>query len=101
MSTMAGGMLTGLDARTAAHYSFLLAVPTLGAATCYEAWKERAVLVTNVGAAPLIVGLVVAGVVGWLSIAFFLKLLGRHGLLPWGIYRVIAGAAFYLLLGSA
>ena len=88
MSTIVAGQLTGLSTATAAEFSFLLSVPTLGAATLYEVFKSRHDLAQGVGAPELAVGLVVSFVVAWAVIAAFLRYLGRRGLEPFGYYRI-------------
>ncbi len=99
MSTIVAGQLTGLSTRTAAEFSFLLALPTLGAATLYEGLKSRATLFANGAGASLAVGLLVSFVVAWAVIAVFLRYLGRRGLEPFGWYRIVLGllVAFVLL----
>jgi len=97
MSTIVAGQLVGLSTATAAEFSFLLSVPTLGAATVYEIYKGRHELAQGVGSAQLVVGLLVSFVVAWLVIAAFLRYLGRRGLEPFGYYR-IALAALVLAL---
>jgi undecaprenyl-diphosphatase len=88
MCTIVGGQLCGLSTRTAAEFSFLLSVPTLGAATLYEGFKARHVLASGAGAGPLAAGLVVSFVVALLVIAGFLRYLERRGLEPFGYYRI-------------
>lgn len=92
MSTIVAGQLTGLSTATAAEFSFLLSVPTLGAATLYEAYKSRHDLAQGVGAPQLAVGLLVSFVVAWAVIAAFLRYLGRRGLEPFGYYRIVLAA---------
>src|SRR5579864_7431493 len=75
MCTIVAGQLTGLSTATSAEFSFLLALPTLGAATVYEAAKARHVLASHVGGASMVVGLVVSFFVAWGVIASFLKYL--------------------------
>jgi undecaprenyl-diphosphatase len=88
MSTIVSGQLTGLSTATAAEFSFLLSVPTLGAATLYEVFKSRHDLAQGVGTPQLLVGLLVSFVVAWAVIAAFLRYLGRRGLEPFGYYRI-------------
>ncbi len=87
MSTIVAGQLAGLSTATAAEFSFLLSVPTLGAATLYEVFKARHELAHG-GTAQLLVGLAVSFVVAWLVIAAFLRYLSRRGLEPFGYYRI-------------
>jgi undecaprenyl-diphosphatase len=97
MCTIVAGQLTGLSTATAAEFSFLLGLPTLGAATMYEAYKSRDVL-GQIGAANVLIGLAVSFVVAWAVIAAFLAYLKRRGLVPFGVYRIIVGILVFLLL---
>jgi undecaprenyl-diphosphatase len=98
MSTIVAGQLVGLSTRTAAEFSFLLSVPTLGAATLYELYKGRHGLAEGVGGLELAVGLAVSFGVAWLVIAAFLRYLQRRGLEPFGYYRIVLGVLVLLLL---
>jgi len=94
MSTIVGGQLRGLSNRVAADFSFLLALPTLGAATCYTLLKSVLKDDPNlVSPADLSfwVGMVTSFVVGWLAVATFLKFLKKVGMAPFGYYRIIVG----------
>ena len=97
MSTIVTGQLVGLSTRTAAEFSFLLSVPTLGAATLYEVYKGRDDLLHGVGALPLAAGLFASFVTAWLVIAGFLRYLERRGLEPFGYYRIVLGVMVLLL----
>jgi undecaprenyl-diphosphatase len=99
MSTIVGGQLTGLSTATAAEFSFLLGLPTLGAACLYEAFKSRHELMLG-SPVPLIVGLVVSFLVAWAVVAFFIRYLQRHGLEPFGYYRIALGALVLFLVLS-
>jgi undecaprenyl-diphosphatase len=93
MCTILTGELTGLSTGTAAEFSFLLALPSLGAATVYEGWSSRHELVSGVGATSLVVGMVVSFFVAWAVIGAFLRYLERRGLAIFGVYRVVVGLA--------
>jgi undecaprenyl-diphosphatase len=93
MTTIVGGQITGLSTATAAEFSFLLAIPTLGAATVYDLLKNgRTLLDTPSGTTTLLIGLGVSFVVALAVIAAFLRYLKRFGLAPFGVYRILAGA---------
>lgn len=93
MCTIVAGQLSGLSTATAAEFSFLLGLPTLGAATCYEAYKSRHELLdTGGGTLALAVGLVTSFLVAWGVIRVFIRWLKSHGLEPFGWYRVALGA---------
>lgn len=97
MCTIVTGQLTGLSTATSAEFSFLLGLPTLGAATIYEAYKSREAL-AGVGTLNVVIGLVVSFLVAWAVIAGFVAYLKRRGLLPFGVYRVLLGAIVFLVL---
>jgi undecaprenyl-diphosphatase len=88
MCTIVAGQIAGLSTATAAEFSFLLAIPTLGAATLYELYKGRAEMLAGGGGRELVIGLVVSFFVAWAVIAGFLRYLQRRGLEPFGYYRI-------------
>ena len=93
MTTIVGGQMAGLGTSTAADFSFLLAIPTLGAATVYDLMKNGRVLLDSpTGPASLAIGIVVSFVVALAVIATFLRYLKRFGLAPFGVYRIVLGA---------
>ncbi len=98
MATMLGGMRAGLTPRLAAEFSFLLAIPVLGAATGYELLREWRLMVDSLGVPAIALGLSSAFAVGWASIAVFLRVIVARGLLPFGVYRVLVGVAVWWLL---
>ncbi|WP_437827721.1 undecaprenyl-diphosphate phosphatase [Sorangium sp. So ce1153] len=102
MTTIVGGQLSGLSTAAAAEFSFLLAIPTLGAATVFDLAKNgRALLDAPGGATALAVGLAVSFAVALLVIAVFLRYLKRYGLAPFGWYRIALGAlVLWLWLAS-
>ncbi|MBW2523708.1 MAG: undecaprenyl-diphosphate phosphatase [Deltaproteobacteria bacterium] len=94
MVTIVGGQLAGLDTKTAAEFSFLLAIPTLGAATVFDLVRSGHHIIAEPGGLQaLLVGLAVSFVVSWGVIAAFLRFVGRLGLSPFGVYRVLLGGA--------
>ncbi|MEZ4298842.1 MAG: undecaprenyl-diphosphate phosphatase [Polyangiaceae bacterium] len=101
MTTIVAAEMTGLSPSTAADFSFLLAIPTLGAATAYDLVKNYDTLAATPGAMnALAIGLVVSFVVALLVIAAFLRYLKRFGLTPFGIYRIVLGVIVLVLLGT-
>jgi undecaprenyl-diphosphatase len=98
MCTILSGQLAGLPTSVAAEFSFLLALPTLGAATLYELWKGRQALLDGTGPLDLVIGLVVSFVVAWGVIAGFIQYLKRRGLAPFGVYRILLGLAVFWLV---
>jgi undecaprenyl-diphosphatase len=97
MCTIVAGQLAGLDTRTAAEFSFLLALPTLGAATLYEAVKDHKEL-AEAGALAVAIGFVVSFFTAWAVIAAFLRYLTRRGLEPFGYYRIVLGVLVFFVM---
>lgn len=99
MCTIVAGQLAGLSTATAAEFSFLLGLPTLGAATVYEAYKSRHELLdVDGGGLALAVGLVTSFFVAWGVIRVFIRWLKSHGLEPFGWYRVLLAAVVFALV---
>lgn len=98
MITILAALLVGLNMLAAAEFSFLLALPTLMGATVISAAKDWDVLRQVVGFDGMLVGLAVSGIVAALAIKGFVKWLTRHGLTPFGVYRLIAAALVFWLL---
>lgn len=92
MCTIVAGRLFGMRTSDAAEFSFLLGIPTLGAACLYEAYKSRAELFSSEALFPSVVGLLTSFVVAWGVMRLFLRYLARHGLTPFGLYRIAMGA---------
>jgi undecaprenyl-diphosphatase len=99
MCTIVAGRLAGLSTATSAELSFLLALPTLGAATLYEGYTSRHVLAAHVGHTGMMAGLVVSFFVAWAVIASFLRYLKTRGLEPFGWYRIAMGVIVLWVLG--
>ncbi len=89
MITMIGGLIIGLDMVAAAEFSFLLALPTLGAATLYSAYKHWHVLYSSTGIFALAMGLTVSWVTAVIAVKALVKWLTHRGLIPFGVYRIM------------
>ena len=98
-ATIMGGLLLGLDRKTAAEYSFFLAVPTLAGATALLLWKSRDTL--SAGDLNAIgIGFVVSFVVALAVVKGFVAVVSRFGFAPFAWYRIIVGAAALVWLSS-
>ncbi|UVO55335.1 undecaprenyl-diphosphate phosphatase [Sphingomonas sp. SUN039] len=96
-ATILGAMGFGVDRKTAAEFSFFLAVPTLTGATVLQLWKHRDAITPQ--ALELIgVGFVVSFVVAYLVIKAFLAVVTRYGFAPFAWYRIVAGSAALIWL---
>lgn len=100
MATIMGGMAQKLTRKAAAEFSFFLAIPTMFAATCYKLLKlylEEDVTVLTNNMTTLIVGNVVAFLVGMLAIKFFINYITKYGFKAFGYYRIIVGVLILAL----
>ena len=91
-ATIMGALTMGVERRTAAEFSFFLAVPTMLGATVLELWKNRALL--NAGEVhDIAIGFVVAFVVAVIVVRAFVAVISRYGFTPFAWYRILAGTA--------
>ncbi|WP_439534562.1 undecaprenyl-diphosphate phosphatase [Polymorphobacter sp.] len=90
-ATIMFGLLAGLDRKTAAEYSFFLAVPTMAAATVYALWKGRDALAVG-DLAAIGIGFTVAFMVALIVVRGFVALIGRFGFAPFAWYRIALGS---------
>ncbi len=89
-ATIITALLIGVDRRTAAEFSFVLAIPTMLAATAYSLFKARGEL-DGGGAGQIAVGFLAAFVVALLVVRWVLRVIGRIGFTPFGWYRIGLG----------
>jgi undecaprenyl-diphosphatase len=101
-ATIMGGLSLGVERRTAAEFSFFLAIPTMLGATTLELVKHRDTLMTGasgVGFTAVAVGFVVSFVVALIVVRGFVHYISRHGFAPFAWYRIAAGLAALAWLG--
>ncbi len=89
-ATIIAALLIGVERRAAAEFSFVLAIPTMLAATLYSLWKARAALDFS-AAGQIAVGLVAAFVLALATVRWVLAVIGRIGFTPFGWYRIALG----------
>ena len=92
-ATIIGGLLLGLKRKTAAEFSFLLAVPTMLVATTYDIAKNFNSFQTD-DFITLGVGFITAFIFAVITIKLFLRFISSHSFIPFGIYRIILGLIF-------
>ena len=93
-STIIGGLTQKLNRKTAAEFSFFLAVPTMFGATAYKSlqfFKDGNIFGEH-EIQLLLVGNAVAFIVAWLAIRSFINILSKHGFKIFGYYRIILGS---------
>jgi undecaprenyl-diphosphatase len=96
-ATIITALLIGVERRTAAEFSFILAIPTMLAATVFSLFKARAEITS--GAFDLIaVGFLTAFVVALITVRTVLAAISRIGFAPFGWYRIALGALMLAVL---
>jgi undecaprenyl-diphosphatase len=92
-ATIVGGSMIGISKRTIVEFSFMLAVPTMAAATGKDLLENYQSLSTNFAA--LGVGFVVSFIVAIIAIKSFLAFLKKRAFSVFGVYRIVLAIAFY------
>lgn len=103
--TITAGLFMGYERKAAARYSFLLAIPAVFGSGLYQLYKSLSdpeVLPNQiqVGGLETLVATIVAFVVGFVVIAFFMGYISRRSFLPFVIYRIVLGAGLMVALAT-
>ena len=100
-ATIVGAMLFGADRRSAAEFSFWLAMPTMVGAFAYEVYKSRGELALGGNITVTAVGFVFSFILGWIVVKTFLRYVQRHSFALFAWWRILVGAgglaALYIL----
>ncbi len=96
-ATIIGGMTQKLDRKTAAEFSFFLAVPTMFAASAYKLIQNYQ-FISSDDLDILLIGNVVAFVVALIAIKTFIAFLTKHGFKVFGYYRIVVGLIILVML---
>jgi undecaprenyl-diphosphatase len=94
-ATIIGGLLCGLSRKTAAEFSFFVAIPVLLSATVYELWKERTAI-AGLDAGPLVMSCIVSFVSALLAVKFLIRFVSRHSFAMFAWYRIVFGVVILL-----
>ena len=97
-STLAGGLLSGLDRKSGAKFAFMMSAPAIAGALLLEG-KDAIEngWISDLAVVPTIVGVIVAGVTGYIAIRFMLKLMTKISLNWFALYVAILGVIFLAL----
>ena len=95
--TITAGLFLGLDNKTASKFSFLMAVPTIGAIAAYQLFTTDVQFLIQHFDINLL-GLIISFIIAYVTIDFFIKFINRIGFLPFILYRIILGAALFSLI---
>jgi undecaprenyl-diphosphatase len=96
-ATISAGLINGLDRVTATRLSFFMAIPALTAAGLYEL---KDIKTSVVGLGQMAVGVVVAFVVAYATIAWLLRFVAHHPITTFVWYRVALGLVLFVVLGA-
>lgn len=96
-ATIIGALFLGTKRKPAVEFSFLLAVPTMFAATTLDVVK-REFSFSNSEYFTLVIGFTGSFIVAILAVKFFLKFIQHHTFIPFGIYRIILTILFWLIV---
>ena len=95
-ATIIGGLLHNMSRKASVEFSFLLAIPTMMAATGYDTLKSGWSFSSAQWLA-LLVGCLVSFVTALIVMKLFLRYVEKYNLVPFGIYRIVLGAAFVFI----
>ena len=96
-ATIVGSLLLGADKRSAAEFSFFLAMPTMAGAFAFDLYKNRDILST--ADVPVIaIGFIAAFVVAVIVVRYVLDYISRHGFALFAWWRLIVGAVGFAAL---
>jgi undecaprenyl-diphosphatase len=99
-TTILGAMLLGFERNVAMSFSFLLAIPTMGAASGYMLLKEYSAFDFSHWEL-LVVGFVVSFVVGWVAVKTFLAIVSRYNFTPFAIYLFVSAFLFWVFTSTS
>lgn len=98
MVTILAALLLGFTPAAAAEYSFLLALPTLGAAVGFDLAKSGSLLYQQIPLSSFLIGFFTSAIVAAIAIKFFISYLNRHGLSFFGWYRIVLAVLVWVFV---
>ena len=97
-ASIVGGLLVGIKRATIVEFSFLLAVPTMVAATGLDLVKNASLFSSGANVLSLVIGFVISFVVALISIKWLLGFVRSHSFISFGIYRIVVAVLFFLII---
>jgi len=98
-ATLIGGLFMGLSRKSAAEFSFLLAIPTMFIATAYDLLKHRHEMIVD-DWSMLIVAFITAFIFAFATVKAFVGFVSRHTFVPFAIYRIVVGVIFFYMISE-
>jgi len=96
-ATIIGGLLVGLDRKTSSDFSFLLAIPVMGAVTAYDLLKHYKEF-ADANLLAFGIGFIVAFVIAYITVKLFLVFIQKFSFVPFGVYRIIFGVVLLMVI---
>jgi undecaprenyl-diphosphatase len=90
-ATIVGSLLMGTDKRSAAEFTFFIALPIMGGAFLYDFWKSKDLITTEMGIG-IALGFAVAFVTAFFVVRYLLDFIQRHGFAFFAYWRIFVGA---------
>ena len=95
--TISTGLFLGLDNKTASKFSFLMAIPTIGAIAGYQLFSVDLNYLIKYSQMNIL-GVFVSFIVAYITIDFFIKFINKIGFLPFIAYRIALGLVLFLVI---
>jgi len=96
-ATIIGGLLVGMDRKTSAEFSFLLAIPVMAAVSGYDLLKHYQDF-ADANLTAFIIGFVTAFIVAYITIKLFLAFIQRFTFVAFGVYRIVFGVILLMII---
>ena len=96
-ATIIGGLIVGLPRKTAVEFSFLLAIPTMLAATALDLKEVNILHLTSYQLTTLTAGFITSFIVALIAIKWLVKYIQNHNFIAFGIYRIILSIIYFLV----
>lgn len=96
-ATIIGGELLGVSRKAIVEFSFMLAIPTMAAASAYDLYKSAGSF-ADAEFGVLAVGFIVSSVFAYVAVRWLLRFIEKHSWNGFGIYRIVLAAVFFWLL---
>lgn len=96
-ATIIGGLSVKLDRNTATEFSFILAVPTMIAASGYDLYKSRE-FISQTGSFTLFTGIILSFIFAMIAIKFLIGFVKKHDFKIFGIYRIVLAVLFWIFM---
>ncbi len=97
-ATIIGGIMQGISRTAIAEFSFLLAVPTMVAATSLDIFKNKDILIHGGNLGALVLGFVVSYIVAIIAIKGFLSFVKKNDFVVFGVYRILLAVVFWIFI---